>query len=138
MKENISEKVHHYYWDLDINCARTTLLCLSAVMDIPIHTQVIKSAIGMHGAGCFRAQCGLVEGSLMFIGIFFAHKGRSDIEISNICYQYAKRFTEKFSSLLCYDLRPNGFGASDPPHACEELTVNAIEFTYNFIQEINT
>lgn len=138
MKDIISKKVHHFYWDLDINCARTTLLCLSELMNIQINSQVVKSAIGLHGAGGYRAQCGLVEGSLMFIGIFFAQKGKSDFEVSNICYQFAERFTEKFSSLRCYELRSNGFQESDPPHACEELTRKAIEFTCNFLKSITT
>jgi C_GCAxxG_C_C family probable redox protein len=133
MKELIRERVHHFYWDLDINCARTTLSCLSELMDLPVDSQIMQAAIGLHGAGGFRAQCGLVEGSLLFMGIFFSQKGKSDLEIANICYQFAEEFTEKFLSLRCYDLRPNGFQEDDPPHACEELTCNAIEFIYNFI-----
>ena len=138
MRDNIRESVHRFYWRLDINCARTTLSCLSELMNTPVNLQTMQSAIGLHGAGGYRAQCGLVEGSLMFMGIFFAHKGKSDFEIANICYQFAKRFTEKFSSLRCYELRPNGFQENDPPHACEELTVNVIEFTYSFMNSIDT
>lgn len=138
MRDKIRAGVHQFYWNLDINCARTALSCLSELMNTPVNSQTMQSAIGLHGAGGYRAQCGLVEGSLMFIGIFFAQKGKSDFEIANICYQFAESFTQKFSSLRCYELRPNGFQESDPPHACEELTGNAIEFTYNFIKSINT
>jgi len=31
--------------------------------------QLLDAAVGMHGAGKYGAQCGLVEGSLMFIGL---------------------------------------------------------------------
>jgi C_GCAxxG_C_C family probable redox protein len=130
----IREMVHQRYWELDINCARTTLSCLSELTDTSVNSQTMHSAIGLHGAGGYRAQCGLVEGSLMFMGIFFDLKEKSDREISDICYQFAEEFTKKFSSLRCCELRPNGFQENDPPHACEELTGNAIEFTYNFIQ----
>lgn len=58
----------------------------------------------------------------MFIGIFFSEKGKSDMEIAEICYQFADEFNKQFKSLRCYDLRPNGFTENDPPHACEELT----------------
>ena len=137
MKEKIKERVHHFYWDLDINCARTTLSCLSELLDTPVNPQVMQAAIGLHGAGGFRAQCGLIEGSLLFMGIYFTQKGKSDLKVSNICYQFAEEFTKKFTSLSCYDLRPNGFQENDPPHACEELTRNAIEFIYNFIKSLD-
>lgn len=97
----------------------------------------MQSSIGLHGAGGYRAQCGLVEGSLMFMGIFFALKGKSDMEISHICYQFSEEFTKKFLSLRCCELRPNGFQENDPPHTCEELTSNAIEFTYSFMKSID-
>lgn len=138
MINKIREMVHRLYWELEINCARTTLACLSELTDTPVNSQTMQSAIGLHGAGGHRAQCGLVEGSLMFMGIFLALKGKGDIEISNICYQFAEKFTKEFSSLRCCELRPNGFQENDPPHACEELTSNAIEFTYNFIKSIDT
>lgn len=63
---------------------------------------VLDAAIGLHGAGGFGAQCGLVEG-------------------------------DKFGSLSCSNLRPNGFTENDPPHMCEKLTCDVISFTYDFI-----
>lgn len=134
MDKEIREWVHQLYWDIDLNCARTTLTCLSKLFQIEIGEQTLNAAIGLHGAGGYRAQCGLVEGSLMFIGIFFSGKGKNDVEIAEMCYQYAEEFTMQFKSLLCYDLRPNGFTVNDPPHACEELTGDAIIFAYQFIK----
>ena len=58
MKEYITKRVHELYWKEDINCARTTLICLSELFKIAIEPQVICSAIGLHGAGGYRAQCG--------------------------------------------------------------------------------
>lgn len=72
----------------------------------------------------------------MFLGIYFHLKGKSDSEISVICYNFADQFTRKFGSLRCYDLRPKGFREDDQPHACEEITVNAIMFRYKYIQSI--
>lgn len=133
MKSRIKELVHYYYWEKDVNCARTMLLSLSELFNIPIENQVVKAAIGLHGAGGFRAQCGLVEGSLMFIGIYFSQRGKSEDEITKLCFQFAESFQKEFSSIICFDLRPNGFLDSDPPHLCEEITVEAIDFTYQFI-----
>lgn len=72
----------------------------------------------------------------MFIGIYFREKGKSDAEIASICFTYAEKFTQEFGSLKCYDLRPNGFTEQDPPHACENLTVQVNFFTYHFINTI--
>lgn len=133
MNIDIKNRVHELYWGSDTNCARTTLICLSELFDTKIETQTYQSAVGLHGAGKFRAQCGLVEGVLMFIGLYFSEKGMPEDKIIALCYRYAELFTNKFGSLTCYDLRPNGFNADDPPHLCEGLTVNAIEFAYEYI-----
>lgn len=62
--------------------------------------------------------------------------GKSDAEIASICFTYAEKFKQEFGSLQCYDLRPNGFTEQDSPHACENLTVQAILFTYHFMNSI--
>lgn len=69
----------------------------------------------------------------MFIGIYLSEKGYPEEEAVKMSYEFADKFTEHYASLRCYDLRPNGFTENDPPHACEELTVKAISFTYDFI-----
>lgn len=134
MDKEIRDGVHQLYWDIDLNCARATLTCLSELFHIEIGEQTLNAAIGLHGAGGYRAQCGLVEGSLMFIGILYSGKGKNDMEIAEMCFQFAEEFTKQFKSLRCYDLRPNGFTENDPPHACEELTGDAIIFAYRFIK----
>lgn len=130
----IEERVHDLYWEHDINCARTMLTCLCELFHVDLEEQTFNSAIGLHGAGGFRAQCGLVEGTLMFIGIFYSQKGKSDSDIVSLCYQYADEFTQKYGSLTCCDLRPNGFNSNDPPHVCENLTGSAIKFSIEFIK----
>ncbi|AET67897.1 Putative redox-active protein (C_GCAxxG_C_C) [Desulfosporosinus orientis DSM 765] len=135
MEVTIKERVHELYWKHDINCARTMLTCLCELFHVNLEEQTFNSAIGLHGAGGFRAQCGLVEGALMFIGIYFSQKGKSDFDIASLCYHYANEFTQKYGSLKCYDLRPNGFSENDPPHACEKLTGLTIEFSSEFIKK---
>lgn len=134
MDDKIAAGVHHYYWQQDYNCARTCLLMLGELFNIPIERQAFQAAVGLHGAGGFRAQCGLVEGTLMFIGIYFSAHGVPDEKISIICYRFAQAFTEHFGSLSCRDLRPSGFTEADPPHLCEGITAKAIEFARDYIQ----
>lgn len=131
----VKRRVHDLYWKDDINCARTMLICLSELFQVPLEQQTLFSAIGLHGAGGFRAQCGLVEGGLMFIGIYYNHLGKNEKDIVGACYEYAEEFTKQFGSLKCCDLRPRGFTLNDPPHMCEELTCEAVNFAYSFIKE---
>lgn len=136
MKEYIRNRVHELYWKDDVNCARTTIICLSELFETSIRPQTLWSAVGLHGAGGYRAQCGLVEGTLMFIGIYLHELGREEAEIVSACYEFASAFEKAFGSLRCLELRPTGFSKSDPPHMCEALTCKGIAFAYQYISEL--
>lgn len=131
----LKTRIHTLYHVNDYNCARTTLICLGERFGIDICQQVLDAGIGMHGAGRFRAQCGLVEGALMFLGIWGTERGLTVKEITKLCYRFAEGFTARFGSLLCRELRPNGFQKTDPPHACEPITAETIDFTIRFIEQ---
>ena len=133
MKEYLTKRVHELYWKEDINCARTALICLSELFKIAIEPQTIWSAAGLHGAGGYWAQCGLVEGTLMFMGIYLHTIGKTEDEIVSACYNFASAFDREFGSLRCFELRPTGFSESDPPHMCENLTCNGVGFAYQYI-----
>ena len=51
----VRERVHSLYYDRDVNCARTTMLCLGELLGFHIEEQTYAAAVGMHGAGGFRA-----------------------------------------------------------------------------------
>ena len=131
--ELIKKRVAEYYWKDDINCAVTTLKILSEKFNIILSNQVLDAAIGMHGAGGYGAQCGLVEGVLMFIGIAEKANNAKDKKIIENCKNFAKQFENKFKSLECKVLRPQGFKNENPPHICENITHEAIEFAMDFI-----
>ncbi len=133
MKEYIRNRVHELYWNDDINCARTAIICLSELFETTVEQQTIWSAVGLHGAGGYRAQCGLVEGTLMFIGIYLHELGKTEGQIVSACYNFASSFDKEFGSLRCFELRPEGFSESNPPHMCEKLTCSGIEFAYQYI-----
>ena len=131
---DIKKEVAYFYWEEDINCATTMLRVLSKHFSINLQPHVIDAALGLHGAGGFGAQCGLVEGGLIFIGIYGKHVCLSDNSIVKYCYEYAKAFEAHFKSLSCKTLRPQGFHPTNPPHLCESLTIEAIKFTIDFLQ----
>ncbi len=135
VSENVSIKarVKEYYWEYDYNCAITTLKILAEIFSVKLSDQVVCAAVGMHGAGKYGAQCGLVEGALMFLGIIGKERQLPEETIIDQCREFARQFEEKFHSLLCSSLRPQGFREDDPPHLCEELTCNAMEFSRDFV-----
>ncbi len=129
----VRRRVEQYYWGQDLNCAATALLVLAEKHDIELSPQVIAAATGLHGAGEYGAQCGLVEGGLMFLGIVGRARAIPEERIVNACRRFAFEFEKRFTSLLCRELRPDGFHLDQPPHLCEQITCRAIEFTLSFV-----
>ena len=101
-----------------------------------MHSQTIDSALAMHGAGKYGAQCGLVEGALMFMGIWGRCNKLEDHLVIDVCRDFAGKFEARFGSLLCRVLRPEGFGSENPPHLCEEITCDAIEFAALYVANL--
>lgn len=106
---------------------------MAEVFEVELAGQVVAAATGMHGAGGYRAQCGLVEGALMFLGIRGMELGLSSERIADCCREFAERFEQEFGSLGCRELRPEGFHPDNPPHLCEPLTIKAIGFQLEFV-----
>jgi len=114
-----------------------TLKLLEEVYKMPLDDQVIKAAFGMNGAGRYGAQCGLVEGMLMFLGIWSSLQGMSYGQTQELCCSFVKEFEETFGSLLCSRLRPEAeVSARDPDHPCEELKIKAILMDMDFLDNI--
>jgi len=134
--DRVAALVRHYYWDRDLNCARTTLRCLESMLQTPLHSQIYTAIVGCHGAGGTGGQCGLVEGGLLLIGLHGAELGKDEGEIVDLCARFAALFTERFTSLACKDLRPGGIHPNDPPHLCESLSVDAICLLHDFLVEM--
>lgn len=132
---SIKERVRKYYWDEDLNCATTTLKILGERFSIEMSNQLLDAALGMHGAGGYGAQCGLVEGSLLFIGILGRANDLSDDRTIALCKEFAQTFEKRFPSLRCKVLRPEGFSSLNPPHLCESLTCEANLFSIDFIAD---
>jgi C_GCAxxG_C_C family probable redox protein len=132
----VQTRIHEYYWQDDVNCATATLKILSEKFHIPLHRHVLDAALGMHGAGEYGAQCGLVEGGLMFLGIFGRDQGIPDEDIVAACKDFALQFEKRFGSLLCAVLRPQGFRPENPPHLCENLSWEALAFDIRFVSNL--
>jgi len=111
-----------------------SLRLLEEVYEFRIHSQVIDSALGLNGAGRYGGQCGLVEGFLMFIGLWARANQIDDVDAKNICFGFASEFEDRFGCLLCSELRPKAIElASNPQHVCEQLKVEAMFFGLNYL-----
>ena len=111
---------------------------LAEVRNVKLDKQVLKAALGMNGAGRYGGQCGLVEGMIMFLGIWGDLKGFPDGQIQMICRSYADKFDKTFGDLTCGSLRPEAEAAAeDPAHACRELKVKALLMDLAFLDIID-
>lgn len=95
----IDTRVHTYYWDEDISCIITTLKILSEIFHFKLHPQVFEAAYGLN-AGRIGSQCGLVEGALLFIGIYGHEKGLH-LKIL-LCYAISFPVNFKIHLVVCY------------------------------------
>lgn len=134
----IEARVHACYLEKDLSCIMTTLRILSKVFHTEIQPQLFSAAYGLN-AGRLRSQCGLVEGALLFIGLYAQQKEIAPSNIADLCRKFSADFQAEFGSVLCKELRPEGFSPDNPPHLCENLTKRAVWFAAEFVaDEIGT
>ncbi|MGD8251298.1 MAG: C-GCAxxG-C-C family protein [Desulfobacterales bacterium] len=134
-KAFVRSRVAMTYWQEDINCAATSLKVLAEAFGVGLAPQVIAAATGMHGAGRYGAQCGLVEGALMFAGIYGRIHGLPEETVADACRRFAALFEKRFGSLQCRVLRPQGFKEGHPSHLCEPITNDALMVAIDFIRQ---
>lgn len=129
----VENRVDKYYFVDDVNCAVATLKILGEKFDISIDDQLVRAVTGFPGAGRYGAQCGLVGGMLLFIGIRGHETKIGEDDIRKRCNRFAGEFEKEFGSLSCSVLRPEGFKPEQPPHLCRDLTCRSVEFCIDFI-----
>lgn len=135
VRQFVEERVAKYYWKDDINCAETTLKILSEYFNTPVNAEVFHSCFALPGAGQCGGLCGLVSGTIMFMGICGnRYKIRPSVT-SEFCTKYTVEFRGNFTSVQCNILRPEGFHPDNPPHICEALTCDSIEFSIGFVSK---
>ena len=135
IEDVVREKAHRCFWERNFNCAMTSVAVFSDLFPVNLDVQIFDAVIGMNGAGKFGAQCGIVEATLMLLGIIGRSKGLTKDEIMANCYEFASEFQDHFGSLLCRILRPEGFKPSNPPFLCEKLARKALAFNAEFIRK---
>lgn len=133
MEPEIARQVHTYYWENDYSCAEVTLRILEQLYPAGVDETLLAATFGLNAGRC-GLQCGLVEGALLFLGLYGRKKGLPDDALKALCRTYCGAFSARFGSLLCRELRPEGFGSQNPPHLCETRTVEAVAFSAEFVR----
>lgn len=134
MKDWVEQRVHTCYWTHDLSCVITMLTILGERFNQMVASDVMHAADGLN-AGRLRSQCGLVEGVLLYIGIYGRQKGLDKETVQSLCFSFASCYKKNFKSVICSELRPEGFFSGQPPHLCEKLTCRSIEFAIRYIEE---
>ena len=135
-EQYIREKVHYFYHEAGVNCATGTLTLLSDIFRVPLQEQVYDSAIAMHGAGKYGAQCGILDGAMMFITIYGKQRGLTKTVMVGLVHDWAALFEQEMGSIVCKGLRPFPLTPEDAPkHLCEPITVKGVKLAVKYIKE---
>lgn len=131
----IDKQVHENYWEKDLNCATNILMLLSELTDIKLDKQILHSVSGFDGVNPLIAQCGLMSGALMFLGIYGREKNIPNSQLKSYSYDYSKYFQRKFGDTGCNSLNGKNSSLNLSPFSCEILTKDVVKFTFDFINK---
>lgn len=131
----IDKEVHDNFWERDLNCSTNILMLLSQLNGIKLDKQVLYSVSGLHGVNPTISQCGLLTGSLMFLGIYAREKNIPNSQITKYYYDFSKYFQRKFGDTLCQSLNNEKENLGISPFSCEKLTKDVVTFTSSFIHK---
>ncbi len=136
LEQLVAARVRVYYGGHDLSCIHATLKVLAEVFDTEVSPQTYDSSSGMFGGGGnYGAQCGLVQGVIMFIGILCARHRLDKETLGKLCFDYSALAEKELGSLLCREIRPEGFTEDNPPDLCEPRTVQSIVSAARFIAD---
>jgi len=135
LQEYIARRVEQEYHDLDTPCTPTTIKILSEVFKLELPKELVELSFALSGISKHGAQCGLVEGVLVMIGLIGHRQGLDKEVLAEICSDFLKQYDQKHGSLRCKELRLGGFNDDDPPNLCEGLTATSITDAALFLSE---
>ena len=132
--QNYRQTIKEIFCLKQLNCATTTVIIMSKHFSTKIQSQVIDSLVGLPNGAEQKSLCGLVSGTLIFIGIYGKIKKLKRDQIKNICKKFSSEFIGKFGSIDCKDLKPEKI-SPEQTCICKELAYKAIDFSIDFIEK---
>jgi len=136
LEELVTARVENMYHDQELSCVHAVLKILAELFDIEVTEQIFAASAGMYGGGGeYGAQCGLVQGGILFLGLLGSRRGMDREAIGKSCHALSAQAEAELGSLLCREVRPEGFAEDNPPHLCEPRTVQSIVSTARFLAD---
>lgn len=136
LEELVAARIETMYHDQSLGCAHATLKILAEALDTELSRQVYDSSVGMlGGGGHYGAQCGLVQGALMFAGVLGARQGLDEETLDKHCFDLLAGAERELGSLVCREIRPEGFAEDNPPNICEPRSVTSIVWVARFFAD---
>ncbi len=125
-----------HFMEEEINCGLTMTRCLSEFFQLPVHQQVYDAVNGIMEHRAKRVQCGLYKGAMAFLGIYCTARNYDRNQLNAATLAFAEAFEQKFGSIRCYDLRPEGFEPDNTHAPCRELVPEAVVFAAAYIKTL--
>lgn len=132
----VREKADQYFMQQGMSCGLTMLHTLSDYYSHPLSPQVYAAMNGVLENRDKRDQCGLYKGALMFIAILGTYYGWERPRINEVTMDFAEKLEAYLGSLKCYELRGGKFQEGEPHDKCAPLTVKAMNFTIEYMMNI--
>lgn len=136
LEELVAKRIDVYYGEPKLSCVHAMLKILAEVFQVDVSREIYDASAGMAGGGGrFGGQCGLIQGGILFIGIVSARLAVDQDTLKQHCFDYSALAEKELGSLLCREIRPEGFAEGNPPDLCKPRTIQSIVSTSKFIAD---
>lgn len=117
----------HNELEMGIPAAGITSGCLNMLLGNQSSEFVLSKKCDAEHAS---SVCGAYEGVLAFVRDYAEQKG---LESDALIKDFRSVFSCQYRSVICSDLRPEGFRKNDPAHICAPYMLDIILFTYDYL-----
>ncbi len=124
----LTERVARYFVSGKYNCAMTVLEVSAEHFGISLSPQALGVAQFLPGAGGTGGLCGLISGTLMFLGVWAYEHDLHRSALTAEARALIVAIEGHFGSTLCTDLRP--------PEGCGTFALDYLNFTLPHLKRI--
>lgn len=129
----LKDLIHSYYFDQNYNCAETIIRAANEYYDLKLHDRDMIM-LGAYGAGIqCGSTCGAVLSAASVLSMKYVEaKAHESEDIRPVVQKMVRKFNEKYSSLLCKDIKPQSF---KPEYRCLKTVEVACDILEETIRE---
>ncbi|MFA6521623.1 MAG: C-GCAxxG-C-C family protein [Candidatus Gracilibacteria bacterium] len=118
------------------NCGEAVVRVLSRELDLEVSNDVLKISAFTNGGGQAGGQCGILNGGLIILSLMCGRYSNdtSREPLQSLARKLTREFEDKFKSLLCREIRSEGFNASQLESICNKRIVEGVGFLLDFFK----